>query len=280
MGKEIVLSMIVPTYGRHKEVGELLRSIKEAEINIPYEILIVDQNEDDRLSDIMKKYESLPIIHHKVQFKGVSKARNYGVRNTSGGIICMPDDDAEFRKDTVKYALRDLEKTGADCVSGRLVDKATGKNAMVKFGKKRKRLTLDDFENLYIEPAMYFRREFLEKFKYDEGMGLGNLHGAQEGYDLVYRALQDGMCILYDPKVVYYHPSKKSDRTSENAVQRAFYYSCGLGYLCRKHGLRKKFRNRFGKLTLAIPVIAVVRHREFRYFFAQWMGILIGYKYA
>lgn len=275
------LSIVIPSYGRDKEVDDLLLSISKADISVGYEVIIIDQNEDGKLDSIVKKYEfDLPINHQKVQFKGLSKARNYGFELSRGKIICFPDDDSQFIKNTVQEAFGVMKETKADCISGRLIEKTTGKNAMVSFPATRRILGLDNLDNSFIEPAMFFKREFLEEYQFDENMGVGTLHGAQEGYDIVYRALKDRKKIVYDPEIIYYHPMKKGDRVSDGAISRAFYYSCGLGYLCKKHQFKSKFYLRFLKITAILPVVALIKNREFKYFFVQWMGILIGYKYV
>lgn len=274
------LSIIIPTFGRSVEVDDLLTSIEQTEIPLSYEIIIVDQNTDGKIDSIVERHRSkLEINHHKIKSRGLSKARNYGIRCANGDIICFPDDDAQFTENTIKNALSTLEETCADCVSGKLVEKETGMDAMILFPQNRKILTISNMEDSFIEPAMFYKKEFLEYYQYDENMGVGTIHGAQEGYDQVFRALKDGKKIVYDPRIIYYHPMKKGKRTTEGEIHRAFYYSCGLGYLCKKHKLDRKFRNRFIKLSVAIPYVAIFRNKEFKYFFAQWMGILLGYKY-
>ena len=126
---------------------------------------------------------------------------------------------------------------------------------------------------------MFACAELLREFPYDEELGVGTIHGAEEGYDLVYRLLCANRILYYSPEILLYHPSKVAMRVSDSEVRRAFYYSCGLGYLCRKHGFRTKYRRRALKLAVGIPVIAVFRHRELKYFQAQYMGLRLGYKY-
>ena len=72
------LSLVLCTYGRTDEIDAFLKSI-ETQTMKPAEIIIVDQNEKNILSNILKKWSTrLPIIHKRVNFKGASKSRNYG----------------------------------------------------------------------------------------------------------------------------------------------------------------------------------------------------------
>ena len=276
----IELSIVIPTIGRKKEVIALFESVLSTNLNVSYEIIVIDQNEDNLIDEICKKYKkSLPITQYKVQFKGASKARNYGIEKARGKIACFPDDDAEFSGNTVVAALYSLKKTKADCVFGKVIDKKNGKDVVMKFRSDSMFLSLDNFEGAFVEATTYAYVELLKKYPYDENMGVGTIRGSEEAYDLVYRLLKDRKVIYYDPTIIYYHPDKIIEKSSDSEIRRAFYYSCGYGYLCKKHKFEKKYKKRARKLTFGIPVIAVLRNRELKYFMAQWMGLRLGYKY-
>lgn len=276
----IELSIIIPTLGRKEELKALFDSILHTNIDVSYEIIIVDQNENHLIDELCDSYkEKLPISQHIVQFKGLSKAKNYGVAHANGKIVCFPDDDAEFCEDTVCMALHVLKEKKAECVFGKVIDKETKEDTVMKFQAGAMFLTLDNFEGAFVEATMFAYLELLKKYPYDENMGVGTVKGAEEGYDLVYRLLCDNKVIYYDSLITYYHPNKISEKTSEDEIKRAFYYSCGYGYLCKKHKFARKYRKRARKLTFGIPIIAIIRHRELKYFMAQWMGLRLGYKY-
>ena len=280
LDKEIVLSIVIPTLGRKTEVDALLKSIECTDIPVSYEIIVVDQNPAGFLDDICNAYSArLPLTQYTVTFKGASKARNFGAQKASGSIVCFPDDDAEFLPDTVKTALSAMEESEAECVFGKAISKDTGEDSILKFQQAEKYLSLTDFEGAFVEFTMFVKTELLREFPYDEELGVGTIHGAEEAYDLVYRMLQAGKKIYYTPKIKFYHPAKVIARESPAEIRRAFYYSCGLGYLCRKHGFKKKYRNRMLKLTLGMPVIAVFKRKELKYFQAQKMGLKLGYAY-
>ena len=72
---EVDLSLVLCTYGRTNEVDNFLKSIS-AQTAKPSEIIIVDQNEENILFEILKKWKTkLPIIHERVDFKGASKIK-------------------------------------------------------------------------------------------------------------------------------------------------------------------------------------------------------------
>lgn len=277
--KALYLSIVVPTLGRRQEVQQLLKSIEASNLESGYEILIVDQNQNGMIDDVINEFKNkLPVTHYKVEFNGVSKARNYGIKKSRGEVICFPDDDAEYTPGSIQLAIRRLKK-GVDCIFGKTVDKTTKQDSIMKYRTKKMKLTLEDFERAFVEPTMFVRRNIIEKYMFDEKMGPGCIYGAQEGYDVIYRMLKEGKRIYYFPDLILYHPAKTIVRSSETEVRRAFYYSCGDGHLCKKHGLKEKYMRRMIQLTLGIPVIAMIRHRETKYYIAQWMGMKLGYKY-
>ena len=279
INKAVMLSIIIPTLGRKTEFEALLKSIEKSDIPINYEIIVVDQNPTRFLDDICNAYSTkMPLMQYKVGFKGASRARNFGVQKASGNIVCFPDDDAEFLPDTIKMALSVMEESKAECIFGRVINKDTGEDVVIRFQKEEKYLSLTDFEGAFVEATMFAKTALLRKFPYDEELGVGTIHGAEEGYDLVYRLLCKKKSIYYSPKIVFYHPPKILNRDTNNEVKRAFYYSCGYGYLCKKHRLTKKYVKRLIKLIIISFFVVIIKRKWFRYFQAQILGLISGYR--
>ena len=93
---EVDLSLVLCTYGRTNEVDNFLNSIYR-QTKSPTEIIIVDQNEENILHYIIKKWsEKLPIIHKRVNFKGASRSRNFGAKQAVSALIAFPDDDCLY----------------------------------------------------------------------------------------------------------------------------------------------------------------------------------------
>lgn len=275
----VYLSIVVPTINRDVVLDKLLKSIEESCLDFEYEIIIVDQNQNGMIDNIIFKYmKQLPIDHYKVEFVGASKARNFGIGKSKGEIVCFPDDDAEYTPESIKFALKRMKK-GIDCVFGKTIDKKTHKDSVLVYKTKSQRLTLKDHKNAFVEPTMFIRRNVVEKYMFDETMGVGCIYGSQEGYDLVYRMMKDNRVLYYYPDIVVYHPSKTVKKSNDAEVKRAFYYMCGHGHLCKKYGFKKEYRKEMTKLTFGILIIFVLKHKEIQYYLAQRMGLKLGYKY-
>lgn len=273
------LSIVLPTIGRTTEVEAMLESISVfvAPVSISFEIIVVDQNYSDVLDSIVKRFynQGLVIVHQKVSFRGLSKAKNFGAKLARGKYVCFIDDDAEFLEGTVERAISCLENNNYDIVSGRCIDR-DGYDSALKFEHTEQVLTLSSFENRFIESTMFFRREICDRFQYDENMGVGAFYGAEEGYDLVYRMLHAGVIIFYDPEIVFYHPQTVLSHEGDTVVRRAFTYRCGFGYLCKKHHLNKKYWERLLSVQLYLLYLLLFNRKKVKYYFAEMLGLIVG----
>lgn len=269
------LSIIIPTLGRTTEFDSLLNSILSSDFK-ELEIIVVDQNFSDILSTIISKYnESLIIRHYLVDFRGLSRAKNFGITKAIGEIICFIDDDAEFFSNTIQIALNRMNSMEVDIVCGRCVDR-NNQSSVKFFDLNSSWLTFNSFEDKFIESTMFFRHKCFDNFSYDENLGIGTFHGAEEGYDLVYRMLQEGIKIFYDSKILIYHPQVISQHSSDKEVKRVFLYRSGFAYMCNKHNLHKKYYLRLLKVFLYIPYTFLFKRKATRYYMAELLGLISG----
>ena len=103
------LSLVMCTHGRTEEVDNFLKSIS-TQTRKPREIIIVDQNENDILSNILSKWQhELNLVHKRVNFKGVSRSRNYGAREANCSHIAFPDDDCLYPPSAVEQIVKFFE---------------------------------------------------------------------------------------------------------------------------------------------------------------------------
>lgn len=115
-GKDMKLSVIVPTYNCEKYVKECLNSIV-CQKDIEFELICVDDNSTDRTYDILKEYkERYPdiISIYQIEHKGVSGARNYGLRKALGKYIYYVDSDDILVAGSLKYMYDMCENNNLD----------------------------------------------------------------------------------------------------------------------------------------------------------------------
>jgi glycosyltransferase involved in cell wall biosynthesis len=224
------------TVDRTGEPKSLLASL-DAQTHRDFELIVVDQNHDDRLVPLLKPYrDKFPIIHTAEQRRGLSKARNIGMEYASGDIIAFPDDDCFYPPDLLRKVDQIfVEHPGIGCLTGRLIDDV-GRNAMGRFDS---RAGLIERRNVWvrgIEATTFVRKSFVKDIRFDESLGLesGTPWTGGEGTDYLLRLMASGTTLYYDPKITVVHPPFAS-LPDAKARRKAYSYGCGMGRVLRKH---------------------------------------------
>lgn len=232
-------SIIVPTINRDKEVKDLLNSLEKSTFQ-DFEIIIVDQNKSDLLDDIVSGFESLDIKHYKVNFSGVSRARNFGQSKSKGKIINFADDDAEFTENLLGSVSNKFKQTTFDVLFGKAIDKRTKTSSGTKFTNQPGIVNRYNLYNTTIEFTMFLKKDiFKEVGGFDETLGVGTEYGAEEGADFVLRCLALDLKLVYDPTILFYHPQKIFEFSEKERI-RGFNYAKGFGRMVAKHVLTYK----------------------------------------
>ena len=95
--KNIHISVIIPTFNRSKLLNRSIRSVLNQTLQ-PNEIIVVDNGSTDDTRDMVSKnFTNIRYIYHKK--KGVSSARNTGIRISKSNWISFLDSDDEWMKD-------------------------------------------------------------------------------------------------------------------------------------------------------------------------------------
>jgi len=215
------------TYGRSKEIEKFLISLRNQTYK-NFELIVIDQNEDDRAYEIIKKFENeFKIIYLKVNFKGLSKARNYGLNYISGDIIAFPDDDCEYPNNLLENVKSFFENNNFEILSGMAIDKENNKESLGRWLKKSKRMNIINFMRVCPSPCLFIKTK--EKLDFDENFGVNSKYPSSEEMDLVFRLLKKGYKGYFERNIFIYHPYK------EDSKERAYYYGIGMGAFFRKH---------------------------------------------
>ena len=95
--ENIKISVIIPTYNRSKLLNRSIRSVLNQTYQ-PNEIIVVDNGStDDTREMVSKNFRKICYIYHDK--KGVSSARNAGIRISKSNWISFLDSDDEWMKD-------------------------------------------------------------------------------------------------------------------------------------------------------------------------------------
>lgn len=221
------------TINRYEDVIAFLESLLVQEYT-DFECVIVDQNRHDRIKEVYEKYRNyLNIVYHKSIVKGLSINRNIGISLSNGEIVAFPDDDCEYRPDTLASVLSHFVKDASlDILTINIKDKITQQC----FGKtERVRLTGRNYYPYAVSIGIFVRVKNRLDLSFDERMGAGTYWGAGEESDFISSLLSKSYKAIYDGELFVNHPYDViSQKTIEEQKKRYLTYSAGYGALVKK----------------------------------------------
>jgi len=236
---DVVVSLIVATFDRRAELVRLLTSLSH--VAAPsFEVLLVDQNADDRVAGALASAApAFPVVHLRTDRRGASRARNLGAARARGHWLLFPDDDCWYPPDTLAALHRLATGGGCDFAAGRPSDGA-GRTIMGRFPRRPTRVATADVWTCLIEWLVLVRAEaFRAAGGFDEciGPGAGTPWAACEIQDLAIRLLGRGATGAYDPAIRGFHESDRPAGVSAAERRRLRAYGTGCGYVARKHAV-------------------------------------------
>jgi glycosyltransferase involved in cell wall biosynthesis len=255
-------SLVLATIGRVEEVRRLLDSL-HAQTYQDFELIVVDQNPDDRLKPILAMYkEEFSILHLRSESKGLSRARNLGLKYVSGDVLVFPDDDCWYPAGLLEQVASFFANNPEmDILTGRTTD-VGGKTVLGRFGDKP--LPLDRVSLWAHAPSAttFVRRENAQEaqvtwFDEDLGVGAGTAWGAGEETDYLLQLWKRGALIYYDPDLMVFHPEHVPPYTDQ-AIRKAYNYGCGMGYVLKKHRMPLWFKAKWLIRPLGGAVLSLV----------------------
>ncbi len=105
-----LISVIIPTFNRYSTLGRAVNSVLSQE-DVSLELIIVDDGSTDKTCQYLKTIAQRPdVIVISQENKGVSAARNRGVRHSKGQYICFLDSDDEWLPGKLKAQVEFLEQ--------------------------------------------------------------------------------------------------------------------------------------------------------------------------
>jgi glycosyltransferase involved in cell wall biosynthesis len=229
---DLKFSLILATVGRTEDVANFLAHLASQSYRC-FELVVVDQNQDDRLTPVLASYSARFPLQRCRSAPGLSLARNVGLKRANGNVIAFPDDDCWYPPDLlgrVAHALIVHPELGG--VTGRPVDRS--------FSRFHKDSGPINKHNVFLRCSsvtMFLRRSVVDAVgEFDENLGVGSTGGriAGEETDYLLRALEAGFQFYFDADIEVFHrePALLYDRKSD---RKARAYNTALGYLLRKY---------------------------------------------
>ncbi len=183
-----------------------------------WELVVVGQGEDASLRAVVEAYadQDHRVRYHHIELRGASRARNAGLRCTSGEILAFIDDDCEAKADWLETMGQMFDsRPDIGLVGGALIPPAKpGKGMAFCFGFIPEEGVYDPAASPQRAPKGWdwtgsnvsIRRTVIERAgPFDEYLGPGSSFFAAEDPDYKLRLETLGIKMAATPRAVVYH---------------------------------------------------------------------------
>jgi len=248
--------LVVATVDRVDPLEVFLDSL-ERQTHRRFRVLIVDQNEDDRLVPMIAGSRSLEMVHLRSS-RGLARARNSALGRLTADLVAFPDDDCVYPPDLLERVAFGLADTSLDGLTGRAVGLDGRSSESWRLDPAI--LTDDNLWNRAISYTIFLRRHVVETVgAFDEqlGLGSGTAWSSGEETDYLVRAVRSGARIAFDPTLTVVHDESPLSR--HDLRTRGFRDGASVGYILRKHRYPVRMLTRMLTRPLGGAVLSLAR---------------------
>lgn len=245
---ELKISLLVPTLGeRESEFARLLDSLK-AQSYRNLEIIVISQDNHQTVAALCEQYSgALAVKHLKSDIKGLSLSRNIGLKEATGEITVLSDDDCWYPSEAMsKIAAAFIENPQTDVLLTQIYDPLSD-SAYKAYESEAKKISIitDLLSRSSIE--LSFRKR--EGIEFDERFGLGARYVAGEENDFLISCYKSGMNIFYKPEITVFHQKKTQKETAAQLNAKGAFYAKNFGFVISNmvllRDLLKKHQNNY-----------------------------------
>jgi glucosyl-dolichyl phosphate glucuronosyltransferase len=217
-------TVILCTYNRSESLAKTLASASRLQLpkSVDWEVLVVDNNSNDRTREVIEDYCRQYPGHFRYLFEprqGKSHALNRGIEEARGDIIAFIDDDVTFEPTWLKNLTASLHHGQWAGAGGRILPQQAlalpnwipliDRYALAPLGIFNPDLPAGPLSETPFGANMAFHRRVFEKhggFRIDLGPGNGRVHPQKsEDSEFGHRLISAGNELRYEPSAVVYH---------------------------------------------------------------------------
>ncbi len=220
------VSVVIGTYNRARLLEGTLEALASQEVpdSLEWEIIVVDNNSRDATPQVVTAFSKAVAARVSYAFeprRGLSHARNRGIREARGSLIAFTDDDVLPAPNWIAQVAAAIDRWNAQGLGGRILPRweASPPPWLTANRSLLAGLAIMDFEAsglltlpLARQPQVWganmaFRRELFERVGgFDPRRGIvGKKLFRGEEIDLINRALESGLKIAYDAAPTVFH---------------------------------------------------------------------------
>ena len=225
-------SLILCTVNRVDVVREYFESLARQQDAPPFEVILIDQNPDERLMPIVKDFQDRFPIRRYTAEPGLSRARNLGLRYAEGEIIAFPDDDCTYPEQLLENVSESLRRETVDGISILVTDQRGRQSGTVMYRTPR-RITESNVWRCGVSISIFVKRAAVGGILFDEelGVGSGTVYGSGEETDFLLNLIHAGRRLEYCPHLTVNHPVFAGPWS----LKRGYLYGSGMGRVLHKH---------------------------------------------
>jgi GT2 family glycosyltransferase len=211
---------------------------------VAHEVLVVDQSVADDTEQIVQAItgEHPTVRYLRLTEKGLSRAYNAGVRETTADLVAFTDDDCVASEYWLHKIRRSFEEEpdvallyGQVLIPPELtkLENVEGVTPMLPIPARRRLNRREGFQVFGMGANFASRRSVFSKVGgFDEVLGGGGPLQSSQDFDFGYRVYRHGLTILLNPEVVVYHYGFRPSQDWPATVRS---YGMGVGGFYFKH---------------------------------------------
>ncbi|MDF2802139.1 MAG: glycosyl transferase [Anaerocolumna sp.] len=225
MSKDKLTSIVILSFNQFEFTKNCLESIRSY-TEVPYEIIIVDNNSNQETIDFLEQQTDILLIRNLTN-KGFASGCNQGIKSASGDYILLLNNDTVVTPNYLSNMIKVLESESKATIVGPYTNNTIGKqklnieldysnkDAIIEYGAK----IADNKYNPIMTPrligfCMLLRKDLIGKENlFDEAFKIGNY----EDDDLCIRTLLNGnKMYICNNSFVYHYKRGSFDRNKMN----------------------------------------------------------------
>ena len=240
------ISIIICTLNRSHAIVKCLDSIADSLsfiAPIEAEIIVVDNASTDDTAGVVKKWAEACAFPVRLLYepkKGLSAARNCGLRAAQGDLLLCTDDDCRMDKNYVADALRHGAADTEHVLRGGRVELGDKTDLPItiktspdleSWNKSQGSIKRGNIANSILGCNMAMRRAVVEKVgPFDENLGAGSDIPASEDTDFTLRAYLADIPVEYVPDMTVYHYHGRKTVHQAYALMKNYFIGNGALY--------------------------------------------------
>ncbi|WP_224167511.1 mycofactocin biosynthesis glycosyltransferase MftF [Arthrobacter sp. StoSoilA2] len=225
------VTVVVPAFGRPLALARLLTSIGKK-----YKVIVVDDASPDpaAIRDITEQHGV-----HLVRLSsnsGPAQARNEGLKHVTTPYVAFADSDVVLNSDTIPFLLKHFNDPYVALAGPRVLgwDDGKGMNWIERYEEARSSLDLGTFPAIVRprSPVSWLPGAFLLGRTDALGEGFTSASRVGEDVDLVWRLVEQGWRVRFEPEAKVWHEHRQSIRSW---LSRKAFYGTSAHALSLRH---------------------------------------------